>query len=289
MTTHTGVGFTPTARHDTYLFIHPAKANLGGRVALVTGASRGIGKAIALAFAQAGVSGLVLLARSELKAVETACIAAQRPGQALEILTLAVDTTSASQVADAAEQVKAKFGRLDVLVNNAGCMEPFNLIADSDPDEWWKVWTVNVRGTYHVTRSFLPLLIDCGGDKTIVNMTSIGAHLLGTHVSAYQTTKLAIMRFTELIVAEYSEKGVLAYAVHPGAVATDMSATMPASMQHLVVDTLELASHTVAWLVQERREWLAGRYVSCQWDMNELLEKKQEIIDGDKLKVRMIV
>ena len=90
-------------------------------------------------------------------------------------------------------------------------------------------------------------------------------------------------------MAEYGDAGVLAFAVHPGAVATDMASKAPAEMRHILVDTPEVAAHAVTWLVRERREWLAGRYFVCQWDVDELEAKKEEIVDGDKLKVRMVV
>ena len=81
-------------------------------------------------------------------------------------------------------------------------------------------------------------------------------------------------------MAEYSEQGVLAYAVHPDAIAMDLAAGMPQEMMRVLVDMLEIASHTIVWLVGEHREWLGGRYISCQWDVDELLAKRQEIVDG---------
>lgn len=90
-------------------------------------------------------------------------------------------------------------------------------------------------------------------------------------------------------MAEYGDQGILAYAVHPGAIATDMSAGMPDNMMHVLVDTPEVAADTVVWLSKERRDWLAARYFSCQWDVDELTLKKDEVVEGDKLKVRMVV
>ena len=98
-----------------------------------------------------------------------------------------------------------------------------------------------------------------------------------------------MLRFAEFVNVEYGDKGVVSYCVHPGAIFTEMSDTLPDALKPLLVDKLELAAHTFVWLINERREWLAGRYVSCHWDMEALLAKKQEIIDGDKLKVRMVV
>ena len=105
----------------------------------------------------------------------------------------------------------------------------------------------------------------------------------------HQTSKLALLRFAEFIDAEYSAKGILAYTIHPGAVATEMSSTVPEAYKHLLIDTPELAAHTLLWLVKERREWLAGRYISCLWDVDELLSKKDEIVQGDKLKPKLVV
>ena len=90
-------------------------------------------------------------------------------------------------------------------------------------------------------------------------------------------------------MAEYGDKGVLAFAVHPGAVLTDMASRAPSDMQHILVDTPEIAAHALTWLVRERRDWLAGRYFVCQWDVDELQAMKQNILEGDKLKVRMVV
>ncbi|KZT69455.1 putative oxidoreductase [Daedalea quercina L-15889] len=289
MLRHAGVDFVPTSHHDTYPAVDPSKANMNGKVVLVTGASKGIGKALALSLVQAGVSGLALLARSDLTAVKAACEAAQRPGQSLKVLTIAADCTRTADIIAAAKQVKDTFGKLDILINSAGYMEEVTTILDSDPEDWWKSWEVNVRGTYEVVRAFLPLLIESGGDKIIVNMTSVAAHFPNGLSAGYKMNKLAVLRFTELIMAEYGDKGVLAFAVQPGAIPTDMGNKLPEGLKFFLVDKVEIAAHGITWLVRERREWLAGRYFSCLWDVDELEAKRQEIVEGDKLKVRMVV
>ncbi|CCM02712.1 uncharacterized protein FIBRA_04818 [Fibroporia radiculosa] len=284
-----GADFVPTLHNDTYSTINPAYADLAGKVALVTGASKGIGRATALALAQAGVSGLVLLARSDTSIVKAECEAVQRSGKPLTVITAAADVSNTTDIAGAVALVQSVFGRLDIVVNNAGCLETYHLVADSDPDEWWSIWNVNIRGVYEVTRACIPLLLECDGDKTIINITSRVAHVTGSHLSAYMTTKLALLRFTELVMAEYAGKGLLVYAVHPGSIPTDIQATMPQKYRHVLVDTLELASHTIVWLLRERREWLGGRYISCQWDVDGLLAKREEIVEGDKLKIKMVL
>ena len=176
------------------------------------------------------------------------------------------------------------------MINNAGYLETFTPVAESDPEEWWKTWEINVKGPYLVTRAFIPLLLQTeGGLKTILSVSSIGAHVVMPGASAYQTTKLALLRFTEFVKTEYGDKGVLAYCVHPGGVITDLASVMPKEHHHLLKDQPGLAADTIVWLTRERREWLAARYVSATWDMQQLEAKKAEIEKKDLLKVRMVV
>lgn len=108
---------------------------------------------------------------------------------------------------------------MDIVINNAGILYA-SPIVDSDPDEWWKVFQVNLVGPYLITRAFMPLLQE-GSGKTIINVASVGAHLKSPAFSAYQISKLAVVRFTEMIVTEYGNKGILTYTVHPGNILTD--------------------------------------------------------------------
>lgn len=166
---------------------------------MVTGASRGIGRATALAFARAGVSGLVLAARSAsgLDAVEKEAYAVQPPGGELKVLKIPLDISNEQSVSNAARVVEETFGRLDVLVNNAGTLEKLALIGQSDPSTWWSTWEVNVKGTYLVTRAFLELLLGSNsgngargleGRKIVVNLTSRGAQLVDQGASSYQVS-----------------------------------------------------------------------------------------------------
>lgn len=178
-------GTFPYIHHDTYSSIDPTKADLAGKVVLVTGASKGIGKAIAIAFSQAGVYGLVLVARSHLAEVKAACEAAQRPNQHLRVLAMTADITDVAQVIHVMEKVKESFKKLDILINNAAFYGGLGLMHEQDLEVWWKTREVNMGGTYLVTRTFLPLLCECGGAKTIINMVSVGAHYVVPHGSAY--------------------------------------------------------------------------------------------------------
>lgn len=209
-----------------------------------------------------------------------------------------------NSVKEAAKKTEKEFGRLDVLVNNAGYLTSFLPILEGDDEAYWTTYEINIRGVYWVSKAFLPLLLK-GGDKTIVNLSSAGAHGLTKGGSSYQTTKFAICRFTEFLCVDYGEQGLLAYSVHPGGIMTELASSMPENMHHskyivelldvadgcdtiVLQDKVDVASDTIVFLTQEKRDWLAGRYLSCTWDMPEFLSREKEIVDGDKLKMRMV-
>ena len=174
-----GTDFTPTIHNDTYDFIKPEQFNLKGRSVLITGASKGLGAAVAVSFAKAGASSLGLTARSSLSTTEKAVLdAAKSAGrEAPKVLSAKLDVTDNASMEAAAKEVDAAFGGLDILVNNAGFLAAYTPILDGDIDEWWRTWEVNVKGVYLTTRAFLPLLLKKeDGFKTISNVSSFGAH-----------------------------------------------------------------------------------------------------------------
>ena len=275
-------------RSDTYPAIDPANLNLEGKYVFLSGASKGIGHAAALSFVKAGIAGIAIAARSELstleKLIHKTAIAAGKPIP--QIQPICLNVLDSHSVEQAAKDTAEAFGRLDILINNAGAMEEFKPTLDQDPEKWWQTWTVNIRGTYLMTRAMLPLMLQ-GGDKQIIMLSSIGAFMPSPGGSGYQISKLALLRYAEYLNIEYGAQGVVAYGIHPGAIRTEISLTMPESLHHKLTDKPELAADTIVFLVSERREWLRGRYVSCTWDMPELLERKDEIVSKDKLKIKL--
>lgn len=280
-----------SAHKDTYPFIDPIKADLTGKSVLITGASKGIGKATAISFATAGCSKILLAARSGLADVETAvkdgAKKANRPQPLVHILK--VDVTSEDSVRVAAETAADLLGgSLDVLINNAGYLEEWKPIAESKPSEWWRTWEVNIKGTYLAAHYFLPMLLK-SQTKTIINISSGGAHAIFPGASGYQTTKFALCRLTEFMDKEYRQQGLIAISVHPGAVKTELALNMPADKLHVLTDTAELAADTLVWLSRERRDWLSGRFATVNWDMEQLEQKKQDILQRNLLKFRVLI
>ncbi|KAM0722019.1 hypothetical protein Q7P37_002945 [Cladosporium fusiforme] len=287
-----GTDFTPTIHNDTYDFIKPEQWNLSSRAVLITGASKGVGKDIAVSFARAGASKIAIAARTGMDEVAKAMQeAAQKAGRAEPtILPLRVDVAEKDSVSAAAQKIEEQFGSLDIVINNAGYLEKFTKIADSDPDEWWKTWQINTFGAFLIARATIPLLLKRNdGLKTILSTSSIGSLHVMPGASAYQTTKLAIIRFTEFINAEYGDQGLLGLAAHPGAVMTELASGMPEEMHGLLIDTPALTADTFVWLTSSRPDWLAGRYISATWDMKELQDMKEKIVGEDLLKIRLDV
>ncbi|KAI3546331.1 short-chain dehydrogenase [Colletotrichum filicis] len=244
--------------HDTYPEINPVTAsNCTGKAVLITGASKGLGKAVAIGYAEAGASLIAVAARSNVSSTIASIIEAAKAAGRSEptVLALEMDVSSTPSVKAAAERLTSEWGRLDILVNNAGYMAPFNLLLDADDDEYMKAWDVNYWGTYRVTKAFLPLLLK-GGDKTIVNMSSVAAHFMGAGGGAYHISKFALIRFTEFVQDEYVR----------------------------MRDTPELAAHSIPYLTSVKREWLGGRWISCMWDMPTLVTMEKKIVEGNLLK-----
>ena len=230
---------TSVVHSDTYPAIDPTKLDLAGKSIFITGGSKGLGRAMAISFAKAGASQIAVGARSEMsqlgKDIEAAAVSAKRT--APKFLPIKLDVTSEDSVSKAAAEVSKTFQKLDVLINNAGILGPHTLIGDSKPDEWWNVFEVNTRGPYLVTRAFLPLLLAADNETYIINVASVGAHLINPTLSAYQPSKLALLRLTQFTSAEYADKGVIAFAIHPGNIPTDIVGGAEGLPEHLKPST----------------------------------------------------
>ncbi|KAK7947147.1 NAD-P-binding protein [Apiospora aurea] len=291
-----GANFTSKIHTESYPYI--TQSHHAGHNVLITGGARGIGRAIALAFARAGASGIAVADISEeafgnLAADLLGAAKSEGHKEYPQLILHQLDVADEASVQRCAALVREEFqGRLDILVNNAGYMTPALPMPESDPDTWWRTFEVNLKGLYLMSKYFAPLLVASSGGGQMININSVAAHNLRPRASAYGTSKLAALKLTEFLMVEagQQEQGLLAYSVHPGAVLTDLARDgMPAETLAGLTDGPELVAETVTWLTGERREWLAGRYVSATWDMEELTARRQEIVEGDKLKVRLVV
>ena len=285
------------AHHAVYEAIDPKsglKDSASGKVVFIAGASRGIGQATAVAFAEAGAKAVYLTARSEDALQETQALVSKANPQT-QCAYAICDVTSAEQVEAAVADCVAKFGSIDAVDANAGYLGPWVKIGESDPEGWWWNWEVNVRGAYHVIRFTLPHLIEsakrfAAEDRSsghLILLSSIGAQFLMMGASDYQTAKHAINRLCEFVQSDHGEDGIKCFAIHPGGVSTELGRNMPEAMHEYLVDEPELAAGFAVWLCSGRADWAKGRYLSATWDVGELAALREDILQHDLLVNRL--
>ncbi|KAF2826609.1 NAD(P)-binding protein [Ophiobolus disseminans] len=276
--------FTPVVYRDVYPAIEPTQASLSqkGKVVIVTGASQGLGaRAFVPAFAKAGAKAIVLVARSADKLDEVAAsIAASHPD--VETLVVPTDIANPASVTALFESVKEKYGHADVLVNNAGIFKAIAPVQDVDQQAWWDELTLNIRGTFLVTQAFLAALPTPTTPAKVITLTTGAAYEVFPTLSAYSLSKLSAFQLMTYVAVE--NPNVVAVALHPGIVDTDMVIDM---FRRFALDTPELVGGVAVWLAawQEGREFLSGRYVSANWDVDGLVMRKEEIVEKGLLKM----
>jgi NAD(P)-dependent dehydrogenase (short-subunit alcohol dehydrogenase family) len=190
---------------------------LAGRVAVVTGAGRGIGKAIALAFAREG-AGLVLIARTQ---ADLDAVAAESRLAGAEARAHACDVAEFRSVDALASDVLAREGHVDVLVHAAGIYGPIGPAIDTDADQWAKAITVNLIGTFNVCRAFLPAMVEQRRGKVMV-LGGGGATSPLPNFTAYAASKAGSVRLAETLAEELQGANVQVNAIAPGLVDTSL-------------------------------------------------------------------
>lgn len=188
---------------------------------MITGASRGIGEAAAHVFAAAGAK-VALLARD---GDSLARIAGEIGDSAL---ALPCDVASFAEMQGAVDQVLAQFGRLDVLINNAGVLKPITPLAQADAEAWGQVIDVNIKGVFNGMRTALPVMLDQGAG-TILTVSSGAAHGPMEGWSAYCTSKAGAAMLTRAAHLENADRGLRIMGLSPGTVATQMQRDIKAS------------------------------------------------------------
>lgn len=190
---------------------------LSEQVAVVTGGGRGIGRAIAAAFARAGAS-VAIAARTSTELEETVAAIGAPPGRVIAVPT---DVRNEHSVDRLIKRVTQKLGRVDVLVNDAATYGAVGPLWESDPQIWWNDIETNLRGTYLCCRAVLPHMVERRWGK-IINISGGGSGGF-PYGTAYASSKVAITRLTECLAAEVDEFGVQVFALSPGLVRTSMT------------------------------------------------------------------
>lgn len=192
------------------------------RTALVTGASRGIGREIALGLARAGLD-VALLARDAVRLGAVAAEIREVGGTAVE---LTADVSDPAAVRAAVGQAEEALGSIDLLVNNAGAIESEHALWEADPEEWWSVFETNVRGPFLFSRFAVPGMISRGGGRVIDLASGASSHEMRGGYSAYNASKTALTRMGANLHGDGFPRGLRVFELAPGVVRTDMTTGM---------------------------------------------------------------
>jgi NADP-dependent 3-hydroxy acid dehydrogenase YdfG len=204
---------------------------LAGTVALVTGASSGIGEATALALAAEGAT-VAVLARRRDRLTDLTGRIADAGGSALVV---EADITDPGAATAAVERVVGELGRLDIVVNNAGAIT-IGPAAEASTDDWDKMLAINIHGLLYITRASLPHLVAAATDSPrrvadLINISSTGGRIARPNNSIYSLSKFGVGAFTESVRQEMIDKRVRVSVVEPGRVATEIATHLPENVQ----------------------------------------------------------
>jgi 3-oxoacyl-[acyl-carrier protein] reductase len=219
--------------------------SLKGKVAFVTGAGRGIGRAIAIALANEGVN-VGLFARTEGSLKE---VATEIEGIGVKVAYAAVDVSSLEQVQQGIGTLTNELGPADILINNAG-IGKFATLLEMDPEEWKKIIDVNIMGTYYVTRTVLPQLIEKNAGD-IINISSTNGLNGAATSSAYSASKFGVIGLTESLAQEVRRNNIRVTALTPSTVATELAVKtdlIPDGKEEKYIQPEDIAEFIVAQL-----------------------------------------
>ncbi|MBM7704738.1 3-ketoacyl-ACP reductase [Metabacillus iocasae] len=190
---------------------------LKGKVALITGAGKGIGRSTALALAKEGVH-IGLMARTE---ADLQSVASEVEALGVQVAYATADVASMEEVETAVASLKEKLGSTDILINNAGIAK-FGKFLEVDPEDWKKIIDVNLMGVYYVTRAVLPQMIEKNSGD-IINISSTAGQKGAPVTSAYSASKFGVLGLTESLALEVRKHNIRVSALTPSTVATDLA------------------------------------------------------------------
>lgn len=242
---------------------------LEGKIALITGGAQGIGRAIALRFAREGAR----LGVSDINVEKAKETAKELEGLGCEALAIGGNVADAKAAEAMIEETLNRFGRLDVLVNNAGITRDGVLLRMKDED-WDLVLAVNLKGAYHCTKAALrPFLKQKGGK--IVNIASVTGQMGNAGQSNYAASKAGLMGFTKSVAREYANRNIQVNAVAPGFIDTAMSQAIPEKGREFLIKqipmerlgTPEDVAEAVLFLASSAADYITGQVLNVNGGM----------------------
>ena len=271
---------------------------LENRSAIITGAGRGIGRAIALAYAKEGAR-LALAART---AAELDDVAQEARALGASALVIPTDVADQEQVDDMVAQVVDRYSSVDILVNNAGIGGPVGALQDNDPGYWADTLQVNLIGTYLCCRAILPVMLRQDRGR-IINVSGSGGSTAASHISAYCASKAAVVRLTECLALELDGTNIHVNALGPGGIHTrlveEMQEEAAASGSAEIYDqsrivtsgggeSMQRVAELAVFLASDEAGSLSGRLVSTRDDLPDAPGRIPEIMTSDAYLLRRV-
>ncbi|KEI84291.1 3-oxoacyl-[acyl-carrier-protein] reductase [Clostridium botulinum] len=243
---------------------------LEGRTAIVTGASRGIGRAIAKKLASMGAN-LVLNYRSSAKEIDTLLEEIEEFG--IETLVIQGDVSSFEDSKKIADEAKNKFGTIDILVNNAGITKD-SLILRMAEEDFDKVISVNLKGVYNCSKHIAPIMLKQRSGK-IINISSVVGVAGNAGQCNYAAAKAGVIGITKSLAKELGSRGITVNAVAPGYIRTDMTDALPEKVKKSIEDLLPLkrlgtpedVAETVGFLASDKAAYITGQVIHVDGGM----------------------
>lgn len=236
--------------------------NLTGKAAIVTGAGRGLGWAIALRLAEEGAK--VAIADIDLKSAQEKAEATRKTGR--ESMAVKADVSRWAEVQDLIKQVVAQFGRIDILVNNAGILGPYYSVDEYPEEIWNQVISVNLTGTFLCCKAVLPVMKK-QGSGTIVNIASVAGKEGNALMAPYSASKGAIITLTKTLGKELATSNIRVNCVSPALLNTDMAKAMTPEQRALLASKIpmgrlgnpEEVASVVKFLVADESSFVTGQ------------------------------
>ncbi|KAI7545776.1 hypothetical protein KC331_g6016 [Hortaea werneckii] len=257
-----------TYHRESYARISPSNFDYTSRTVLVTGGSSGIGFAIAKAFAVAGAK-VVIISRSPGPLER-----AKRDLQAFIVLTYTASINDETRM----KQIFDEVGQIDILVLNAAYIHDFGPTIQLKEEQMQASFDTNVIAQWKLVKAFMDLPMPSSGTKTVINISTAGVHLALPHQAAYISSKAAFAQLCQHLASEHTPKeGFRIFSMHPGAIYTPTVAKKM-GQNDFPWEDIDLPANFSLWLSSGQADFLHGRFVWAQWDVDELIALKDRIM-----------